>query len=261
MLELPFYRLPELAVRWDCSVDQLIRLGTDCRARICVNLYGGLPVECRIDRQTVTRPRDVPVPDDEPSFLRLATLPAMPVGFYELVMFELQLIAAEGFPQRLGFAYQCDGHRWEACRFSGDMPTITERSLCILREEVERLDREVFAEASTAVVPRPATTAMDEGIEPSDDPIPAGAATATRSRSDPLTVDIDAALTKLPVESHRSAHALLAELKKVAGKPGSCVLEVGPGFVLWQRADGTPRKTDAEALARRLERRLRRADN
>lgn len=40
MFEREFYRLSELAARWDCSVSDLLHLGLQNRAHICVNIPG-----------------------------------------------------------------------------------------------------------------------------------------------------------------------------------------------------------------------------
>ena len=40
MIEREFYRLPELAQRWGCTVHDLLHLGIQDRAQICATIYG-----------------------------------------------------------------------------------------------------------------------------------------------------------------------------------------------------------------------------
>lgn len=129
MIERDFYPLQMLAERWTCTVHDLLHLGIQGRAQVCANIYGmatGMR-QTRLD----TDSSEV-APDD------------MPHGVFELEHDDLRFLdMPDALPHELHEALKFDGGWW-ACEFDPPV-SINYDHLCMLHEEVQRLDREVFA--------------------------------------------------------------------------------------------------------------------
>lgn len=154
MFEREFYPLSDLATRWACSVGDLLHLGIQDRAQICVNIYGlasGSTRE-RIEDGTEDGEEEVqPQTEDErreaaemdaarEAWLRRTTR-NMPHGIFELKPDAVRFIdMPKGLPFELYEAMKFDDGWWEV---EFDPPvTVDLPHLVMLREEVERLDRE-----------------------------------------------------------------------------------------------------------------------
>ena len=162
MIERQFYRLPDLATRWGCTVHDLVHLGIQDRAQICVNIYGLPGGEHRTGMVTDAlefAPDDEPLSDEEArkteahyaEFERwkARTTRRMPHGIFELRNDTLRFLEMpNAFPFDLGEALKFDGGWW-ACEFDPPV-SINLDHLCMLHEEVQRLDREVFGVAAEA---------------------------------------------------------------------------------------------------------------
>lgn len=156
MTERDFYRLPDLAARWGCTVDDLLHLGIQHRAQVCVNIYGMASGISRTRMETEApepEPDDAPLTDDErreadaieAAFERwqARTTKDMPHGVFELMHDTLRFLdMPDAFPHELHEARKFDDG-WQECEF--DPPVaINLDHLCMLHEEVARLNREVF---------------------------------------------------------------------------------------------------------------------
>jgi hypothetical protein len=73
-----------------------------------------------------------------------------------------------------------------------------------------------------------------------------------RSRSDLIASEIDRAIEELGGDTDQAR--IMWRLQSYA-RPGSCITEAGPGFVLWRDAKGTTRKLTLDILRKRLDRR------
>lgn len=157
MIERDFYPLPMLAERWGCTVHDILHLGIQDRAQVCVNIYG-MTREISQTRMD-TDPPDV-APDDMPlteneqceaealdaafECWKSRTTKEMPVGVFELGRDDLRFLdMPSAFPYGLHEALKFNGGWW-ACEFDPPV-SINLDHLCMLHEEVQRLDREVFA--------------------------------------------------------------------------------------------------------------------
>ncbi len=162
MIERVFYRLPELAERWTCTVHDLLHLGIQDRAQVCVNIYGMASGSRRIRMKTEApdaAPDDGPLNDAErreaeahdAAFERWKnrTTKDMPHGVFELGHDELRFLdMPDPFPYELHDALKFEGGWW-ACEFDPPV-SIKLDHLCMLHEEVLRLDREVFGAGALA---------------------------------------------------------------------------------------------------------------
>ena len=154
MIERIYYRVQELASRWGCSVDDLIHLGVTGQAQICVNVYG---LGTGMSRTKL----DLSGPDDDAAFTDQQRQEAtahdalierwmcratedMPDGVYEQTHETLRFMEiADPFPHELYEGFKFDGGWW-ICDF--DPPVLVNMGhLCILHEEVTRLERDVFS--------------------------------------------------------------------------------------------------------------------
>ena len=130
MIERVFYRLPELAERWACTVHDLLHLGIQDRAQICVNIYGMATSSSRTRMETEApeaEPDDEPLTDEErreaeardAAFERwkARTTKDMPHGVFELRHDTLRFLdMPDAFPHELHEARKFDGGWWE-CKF------------------------------------------------------------------------------------------------------------------------------------------------
>ena len=157
MIERNFYPLPILAERWTCTVHDLLHLGIQDRAQVCANIYGmasGMR-RTRIDTDPPEEaPDDMPLTEKEQreakaqdaAFERWKnrTTKDMPHGVFELGHDDLRFLdMPSAFPYELHEALKFDGGWW-ACEFDPPV-SINLDHLCMLHEEVQRLDCEVFA--------------------------------------------------------------------------------------------------------------------
>lgn len=165
MIEREFYGLSDLTNRWACTVDDLLHLGIQDRAQVCVNIYG---MAIRTERTRMDTGIPEPSPDDEPltpeerneaeahnaAFEKWMsrTTKDMPHGVFELNCEDLRLLDMPGAGGlELYSALKFDGGWW-ATEF--DPPVSIRRGhLCMLHAEVQRLDREVFGTAPKAIQP------------------------------------------------------------------------------------------------------------
>lgn len=118
MIERDYYRLQELAERWGCTVADLLHLGIQDRAQVCVNIYGmatgmsktrmrtedswsdlGLDVESLTDEER----RDVEAFDAAFQRWKARTTKPMPDGVFELGPDDLRFLdMPRAFPYELG---------------------------------------------------------------------------------------------------------------------------------------------------------------
>lgn len=162
MIERDFYGLPELAERWACTVGDLLHLGIQDRAQVCVNIYGMASGVSRTRMDTEAHdasPEDEPLTDKErreaevhdAAFERWKnrTTKDMPHGVFELRHDDLRsLDMPAALLHELHDALKFDGGWWE-CEFDPPVKILTAH-LCMLHEEVQRLDREVFGASAQA---------------------------------------------------------------------------------------------------------------
>ncbi|MCW5581819.1 MAG: hypothetical protein KIS72_10820 [Luteimonas sp.] len=172
MIERDFYRLPELAGRWGCTAHDLLHLGIQDRAQVCVNIYGvGSGIHwTRMETETPdTSPDDEPMTEDErraadahnAAFERwkARTTQDMPHGVYELGHDTLRFLdMPNAFPHELDEALKFDGG-WRECEFDPPV-SINLDHLCMLHSEVQRLDREVFGGGVQASDPQIASAPL-----------------------------------------------------------------------------------------------------
>lgn len=177
MIERVFYRLPELAERWACTVHDLLHLGIQDRAQVCVNIYGMAGGSSRTRMETEApeaAPDDEPLTDEErreaeahdAAFARWMsrTTKDMPHGVFELGHDDLRFLdMPDAFPYELGEALKFDGGWW-ACEFDPPV-SIKLDHLCMLHAEVQRLDREVFGAGAQASDAQPATAPLHPRAE------------------------------------------------------------------------------------------------
>ena len=138
MFDREFYPLPELAERWGCTVGDLLHLGIQYRAQVCVNIYGLASGMSKTRTQYETEDAD---PETESQTEQKRTTRNMPHGVFELFSDDLRFIDMPGgLPFELHEAMKFDGGWWDV---DFDPPvTIDLGHLVMLHEEVERLDRE-----------------------------------------------------------------------------------------------------------------------
>ena len=177
MIERVFYQLPKLAERWACTVHDLLHLGIQDRAQVCVNIYG-MAIGSSRTRMEIEAPEALP--DDEPltyeelrdaevhdaAFERwkARTTKDMPHGVFELGHDDLRFLdMPDGFPYELGEALKFDGGWW-ACEFDPPV-SINLDHLCMLHAEVKRLDHEVFGAGVQASDPQGATAPLHPRAE------------------------------------------------------------------------------------------------
>ena len=158
MIERDFYRLPELAERWACTTHDLLHLGIQDRAQVCVNIYG---MATGTNRHKLDTRDDLYVADSE-EFNEAAeklnasfaawmarTTKEMPHGVFELGHDDLRFLdMPDAFPHELNEALKFDGGWW-TCEFDPPV-SVNLDHLCMLHEEVQRLDREVFGVGAQA---------------------------------------------------------------------------------------------------------------
>lgn len=156
MIERDFYRLPELVERWGCKASDLLHLGLQNQAQVCVNIYGMQSGSSRTRLETETpdvSPDFEPPTDEEKREVetheadferwKARTTRDMPSGVFELGHDTLRFLEMPlAFPHELHEALKFD-RGWWACEFDPPV-TIQSDHLCMLHEEVLRLDREVF---------------------------------------------------------------------------------------------------------------------
>jgi|LauGreDrversion4_1035100.scaffolds.fasta_scaffold157622_2 hypothetical protein len=131
MFEREFYPLSEVADRLGCAISDLLHLGIQCRAQICVNIYGmadGLrKIRMQID------------PEEERPFH------VMPVGIFMLSSEDIRCIEVpDGLPFELFEAAQFDesasGNKsWWAVEFDPPIK-VNFGHLVVLMPEVDRLE-------------------------------------------------------------------------------------------------------------------------
>lgn len=162
MIERDFYPLAALAERWGCTLNDLLHLGIQDRAQVCVNIYGLASGSSRTRMETEApeaAPDDEPLTDEErreaeahdAAFERwkCRTTKDMPHGVFELGHDDLRFLdMPDAFPHELHEALKFDGGWWQ-CEFDPPV-SINLEHLCMLHEEVQRLDREVFGKGGMA---------------------------------------------------------------------------------------------------------------
>lgn len=162
MIERDFYPLPMLAERWACTVHDLLHLGILGRAQVCANIYGMAISMSRTRMHTdppEVGPDDIPLTEKEQreaeaqdaAFERWKnrTTKDMPHGVFELGHDDLRFLdMPSALPYELNEALKFDGGWW-ACEFDPPV-SINLDHLCMLHEEVQRLDREMFKAGSKA---------------------------------------------------------------------------------------------------------------
>lgn len=177
MIERDFYPLTMLAERWACTVHDLLHLGIQDRAQVCVNIYG---MASGVSRTRIETEAPEAAPDDEPlteeerreaeahdaAFERWKnrTTKDMPHGVFELGSDDCRLLDLPGSSGlELHSALKFDGGWWQ-CEF--DPPVNTRFGhLCMLHAEVRRLDREVFGPEVHASETPPATAPLHPRAE------------------------------------------------------------------------------------------------
>ena len=151
MIDRDFYPLPMLAERWACTVHDLLHLGIQDRAQVCVNIYGMGGESSRTGIETEipdVAPDDAPRTDEErreaeahdAGFERWKnrTTKNMPHGLFELSTGDCRLLEMPGSGGlELHSVLKFDDGWWE-CEFDPPV-SITFRHLCMLHEEVQRL--------------------------------------------------------------------------------------------------------------------------
>ena len=165
MLEKEFYQLSELADRWGCAVHDLLHLGIQDRAQICVNMYGmasGMSLTRMSDCQDSQLDTE-PITDEEKQDAAVyekwksRTTHDMSNGIFEISHETLRFLEMPGgTPFELHEAFRFNSGWWDV-EFEPPV-TIGLENLCILNEEVARIDCEIFSQLS----------ATDDGDEPSD---------------------------------------------------------------------------------------------
>ncbi len=177
MIERIFYRLPELAERWACSIGDLLHLGIQDRAQVCVNIYGMASgySRTRMEAEALeTEPDEEPLSDEERcdadaldanlEVWKNRTAKDMPPGVFELGQDDLRFLdMPTPFPYELHEALKFDGSWW-ACEFDPPV-SIDLDHLCILHDEVERLDREVFGIKAKATMAKAASDPVQSRVE------------------------------------------------------------------------------------------------
>jgi len=134
MFEKEFYRLPELAKRWDCTVEDLLHLGITYRAQVCVNIYGIATDEQVkfIVRYIEIAPWASESADD------------MPPGIYELSPNDLRSLEVfDSSVHELHQAMSIAFRSWAESTFDPPV-SINRGNLCMLHAEVNRLEQEIF---------------------------------------------------------------------------------------------------------------------
>jgi hypothetical protein len=159
MIERIFYWLPELAERWECTVHDLLQLGMQDRAQVCVNIYGmadGISRTRIQDEDSGASSEDLLLTDIKRREMKAydAALKLwvgritrdMPAGVFEIGYDDLRFLEMpDAVFYELHEALKFEGGWWK-CSF--DPPVIIKVDhLCMLNEEVQRLDSEVFCSA------------------------------------------------------------------------------------------------------------------
>ena len=159
MINRKFYQLSELAERWNCTVNDLLHLGTQDLAQICANIYGTATGMRRIRMNEYQNTQAVIEPITEDKIVADAlekwksrTTYDMPHGIFELTHETLRFLEMpKGTPLELDEAFKFDGGWWDV-EFEPPV-TIDLENLCMLNEEVARLDREIFASDKPSGIP------------------------------------------------------------------------------------------------------------
>jgi hypothetical protein len=157
MFERDFYPLPDLATRWGCSIGDLLHLGIQDRAQICVNIYGLASEQSRTRLHNETedaRRESAEIGDAFEAWWKRTTLD-MPAGIFELQSDAVRFIdMAYGLPFELHEAMKFDCGWWWHVDF--DPPVIIDLGhLVMLREEMDRLDTERQESTATKALPPP----------------------------------------------------------------------------------------------------------
>lgn len=165
MFEREFYPLSELAERWGCTVGDLLHLGIQDRAQICVNIYGlatgtsrtrmqdeAEDVGQEIEPQTEDERREAAEMDAAFEAWQKRTTRNMPHGIFELQSDAVRFVdMPSGLPFELHEAMKFDDGWWHVD--FGPPVTIDLGHLVMLQEEVERLDRERRKSTATKSLP------------------------------------------------------------------------------------------------------------
>lgn len=162
MIRRDFYPLADLAQRWGCTVNDLLHLGLQCRAQICVDVYR----KTSIADGWITRRRKGLHEGFSNDASTKDYTSKNPPGILELKLETLRLLVMpNAFPHQLHDALNVDRGLWEY-KFRTPV-TINAGDLCMLNEEVHRVAREVFApgDASATTARRvKAATRQDDAI-------------------------------------------------------------------------------------------------
>jgi hypothetical protein len=152
MIERDFYPLPMLAARWGCTAHDLLHLGGQDRAQVCVNIYGlatgttrtrlhGDEDEAEDEPLTEQEQQEADAHDAKVQRWMERTTRDMPHGIFELTTETLRFLEMpDAFPHELFEALKFDHGAWWAVDFDPPV-SIKPEHLCMLSEEVARLDR------------------------------------------------------------------------------------------------------------------------
>ena len=153
MFNREFYPLSELAAKWGCTLGDLLHLGIQDRAQICVNIYGlasGMrqtrlnedlvDPEPAVELQTAEERREAAEVDAAVAAGESRVAPNMPDGIFELQPEDVRSIEMpNGLPHELYEAIKFDRSSWWEVKFDPPV-TIDLEHLVMLSEEVDRLE-------------------------------------------------------------------------------------------------------------------------
>lgn len=172
MINREFYQLPELADRWSCSIGDLLRLGAQDELQICVNIYG---MASGLTRTRICTEDDVESQSEEDKLEATQmdaafeawhnrTTQNMPYGVFELDTDAIRFIEMpDGLPFDLFEARKFDNGWWYV---EFDPPvTIKIEHLCMLHEEVVRLDSIDLEKLHLEAVSNEAASALISQVE------------------------------------------------------------------------------------------------
>lgn len=143
MIQRLFYRLPELAGRWKCTVEDLLHLGAQGRAQVCVDLvardfHGVLSVKQDFEGEIV-------------EWTEWCDLPRGVFAISRSDAREMETPGAFPFALTSGLRYAGDHADLSVLEVTFPVPLKVQPSdLCMLHSEVLRLDRKEFDNEPTA---------------------------------------------------------------------------------------------------------------
>lgn len=174
MIERDFHRLPELVRRWGCTMADLLHLGMQGAAQVCVNYTGAGPLS---DRRY-----DWFEADDEPDEGKPWSAKTLAPNIAQLPTWMLREMDQPGaFPYSMDGVlvwgawpeYRNDGEESEIvawARLTFERPFhVTPDHLCMARAEVERVERDVLQRTPGDARQQPDPDA-DAATQYADDP-------------------------------------------------------------------------------------------